>query len=108
MAFLFCLEKYNCMVNYYFHPHDNKGYKISKEGEEHTYIYYVQVKFFDKTKAFIHVRGRDAVASEGMARQLLEAQGALPSTEGKYISMLKDYFAIDKKVREKFIETYKL
>ncbi len=108
LAFSICLEKYNCMVNFYFHPDQNKAYKINTEADGQTFLYYVQVKKFFDTKAFIHARGRDAVASEAIARQLIEAQGALPYTEEKYLSMMKDYFAIDKKVREQFIEKYKL
>lgn len=95
-------------MTYYRDPEQHKSYKVEpgKPGRP-TYIYWVQVHKDFGTGAFIHARGRDVVDHPDKAKHLLEAT-AKPATEQHYINALKDYFAIDKKVREQFIETYKL
>lgn len=95
-------------ITYFFHPDANKSYKLDTDAKGNSWIYYVQVKQFPDTGSFVHARGRDAVNSQATARKLIEAMGGLPSTEAKYIAMLKDYFAIDKKVREHFIKIFNL
>lgn len=96
------------MAQYFFIPTDNKAYKVVTEKEDVTWAYHVQIKMNPNSGAFIHSRGRDALGNPAQAAKIIAAMGGLPSTEAKYIAMLKDYFAADKKVREFFIKSYNL
>lgn len=69
-------------------------------------IYWVAVYRTD-AGGFFHGRGADAVADLATGKKLLEMM-AQPAKEKDYINALKDYFAIDKKIREQFIKTYNL
>lgn len=90
---------------YYYSGQHSRHYKLSQQGER-TLIYWVSVYSTDGG-GFFHGRGADAVADLPTGRKLLEMM-AEPATEQDYINALKDYFAIDKKVREQFIRTYNL
>jgi|GEM_PF-3298665 len=90
---------------YFRSPTTQRTYKLVQD-EELVYLYYVQVS---ATKhSFTHARGRDYVQNMDMARQMMKTMDAHPVKEQDYINALKDYFAIDKKVRDQFIKTYNL
>lgn len=61
----------------------------------------------DADGSFQHGRGGDVLSSweKGLEACTIMAQEC---TEQDYIDALKDYFAIDKKIREAFIEKYRL
>ncbi len=90
---------------FYFSESQRKHYKLSQQGER-TFLYWVAV-YQTEEGGFFHGRGRDAVASMELGAELMEKMGK-EMTEADYIQAMKDYFAIDKKVREQFIATYKL
>jgi len=95
------------MISYWKDTKQRKTYKVDTTSEkDEAYIYWVQVHMFDDG-AFVHARGRDVVQGKYKAKEILEVTAA-PSTEKEYISSLKDYFAIDKKVRGQFIKQYEL
>lgn len=93
------------MPLYFRSDAQNKTYKLD-ESEDICYIYYVQVSA--TRHSFTHARGRDHVRDLETAKKLMETLEAVPVSEQDYISALKDYFAIDKKVREQFIKSYNL
>ena len=93
------------MHTYFWCPSQQRTYKLVQE-ENHVYLYYVQVSA--TTHSFVHARGRDVVTSMDIAQQVMGTLEAKPVKEQDYINALKDYFAIDKKVREQFIKAYNL
>lgn len=96
------------MPKFFFIPRENKAYKVETDKDNQTYAYHVQIFMRAESGAFIHARGRDMLGDEETAARIITAMGGLPSTSQKYMEMLKDYFAADKKVREWFIKTYNL
>lgn len=63
---------------------------------------YVQVVKFD-TGSFRHHRGVTCYPNTDRLNDFLQEKNLVPGTEADFIGMLKNYFAIDKKVREGFI-----
>jgi hypothetical protein len=92
-------------MTYYYSSRQSRHYKLSQQ-DDRVLIYWVSVYRTDGG-GFFHGRGADAVADLPTGKKLLEMM-AEPSTEQDYINALKDYFAIDKKVREQFIKAYNL
>tara|TARA_R110002074_G_scaffold243116_1_gene414894 strand:- start:286 stop:573 length:288 start_codon:yes stop_codon:yes gene_type:complete len=95
------------MISYWKDLKQRKTYKMdpdTRDGVVH--LFWVQVHMNDDG-SFIHARGRDIINTKENAEKILK-ETALPYTEQGYIDSLKDYFAIDKKVREQFIKQYKL
>lgn len=90
---------------FFYSAQQKKTYKLSttKNG---TLMYWICVC---KTEGggFLHARGADPIESMEKGKEILTAIGVQVG-ESDYINALKDYFAIDKKVREAFIQTYKL
>lgn len=93
------------MDNYFRSATLQKTYKISQE-KENTYMYWVAVHETEGG-GFLHARGKERAESMEKAMEMM-AVIAKPVKEEDYITALKDYFAIDKKVRESFIKNYKL
>lgn len=93
------------MDQYFRHTTENKVYKVSQQ-KERILIYWVGI-YGLPGGGFFHGRGADSLNSMEAALELMKHL-AKPSTEDDYITMLKDYFAADKKVREQFIKTFKL
>lgn len=58
--------------------------------------------------SFFHGRGMDVMKSLEKAEKVCELMTDSPASEADYMTALKDYFAIDKKVREQFIQKYNL
>jgi hypothetical protein len=90
---------------FYYSDSQKKHYKVSEQSGK-VWMYWVAV-YATEEGGFFHGRGRDYVASMELACELMEKMGEEIS-EARYIQAMKDYFAIDKKVREQFIEVYKL
>lgn len=61
----------------------------------------------DEAGSFQHGRGGDVMPSLSQGLKACQLM-AVEATEQDYINGLKDYFAIDKKIREAFIEKYQL
>lgn len=96
------------MSSYWRDADKNKTFKVDTENDDGVaYVYYVQIWRDPNTLAFVHARGRDVIQKADKAEEIMKLT-SLPVTENVYIQALKDYFAIDKKVREQFIEKYKL
>jgi hypothetical protein len=92
------------MDEFLIDPQEHKTYKLSTHDGK-TFIYWVSV-FATKEGAFFHGRGRELVRDPQKVNSL--KQKASQATEQDYINAMKDYFQIDKKVREEFIKHYKL
>ncbi|MEX2591860.1 MAG: hypothetical protein WD426_03740 [Anditalea sp.] len=101
------MEKYkNPMISYWKDPKQKKTIKLDPcEDKERARMYWVQVRL-EANGSFIHARGCD-VADREKAEDILRLT-ANPAVEADYVQALKDYFAKDKKVREQFIDAYKL
>ena len=65
---------------------------------------YVQVVKFD-TGSFKHHRGLTCYPNTDRLQEFLQAKELIPASESEFISMLKNYFGIDKKVREGFLKS---
>jgi hypothetical protein len=93
------------MERYFVDPGKKKTYKL-REIEAGAQLYWVQVYQYEDG-SFIHSRGMDRVES---FEKGLEVCGLLAkdATEADYIEALKEYFGIDKKIREAFIKNYNL
>lgn len=95
------------MISYHKDIEQKKTYKLDRsDKEDKALLYWVQVRI-QPNGGFIHARGCDVISGRDRAQTLMEAT-ALPTTEEDYIGALKDYFAADKRVREQFIDHYKL
>jgi hypothetical protein len=93
------------MDQYFRHNTENKVYKVSQQKDK-ILIYWVAI-YGLPGGGFFHGRGADSLDDIKKALDLMHYL-AKPSTEDDYITMLKNYFAADKKVREQFIAKYKL
>jgi hypothetical protein len=83
-----------------------KVYKLHQDAEGKVMLFWVSV-WKDSLGNFCHGRGGDAMDSWERGEEVCRIM-ALPATEADYIAALKDYFAIDKKIREAFIQKYNL
>lgn len=99
------LRKVQFMDRYFVDEGKRKYYKL-QENNQGASLYWVHVAGFED-RSFVHSRGMDKLES---FEKGLEVCGLLakPCQESDYIDALKGYFAIDKKVRESFIEKYNL
>ncbi|WP_289030721.1 hypothetical protein [uncultured Algoriphagus sp.] len=93
------------MERYFVDPSKKKTYKL-RETDQGAQLYWVQVYQF-ADGSFIHSRGMDRLESFAKG---LEVCGLLAkeASESDYIEALKEYFSIDKKIREAFIKNYNL
>ncbi len=73
-------------------PFENKVYM---QDSDHSY-FYVQVIGM-KDGGYMHHRGKAVMPAVHLSE-------LVPATHLDYINMMKDYFAADKKLRDKFIE----
>jgi hypothetical protein len=95
------------MISYWKDTQQRKTFKLdTSSNDKVAFVYWVQVHM-ESNGAFIHARGRDVISIKDKAEEILK-ETATATTEKEYIEALKDYFAIDKKVREQFISQYKL
>jgi hypothetical protein len=94
------LEAYFKSVN------PSKTYKLSQDAQGQVILFWVSV-WKDAQGSFQHGRGGDVLSSWEKGYEVCQLMAA-PAEESDYINALKDYFAIDKKIREAFIEKYKL
>lgn len=81
-------------------------YKLQRDPSGKATLFWVSV-WKDEEGNFQHGRGGDAMPSWEQGLEVCKLM-ALPATESDYIDALKDYFAIDKKIREAFIKKYNL
>ncbi|MFN3802173.1 hypothetical protein [Belliella pelovolcani] len=93
------------MEEYYYSAHQNKHFKLSEEKGRVTLSWVAVYK--KDCGGFFHGWGVDVLESIDLGKKLMQ-ETAEPSSIEKYITAMKDYFAIDKKVRLQFIEKYKL
>jgi len=93
------------MAEFFRSDQERKTYKLDPAAEV-CYVYYIHVA--SNGHDFTHARGRYHVADLAAAKALMKTLGATPAVEQDYINAMKDYFAIDKRVREQFIEKYNL
>jgi hypothetical protein len=90
---------------FYKSDQQQKTYKLS-QNKYGCLIYWVAVYQLDGG-GFFHGRGADPVANYQTGKKILDAM-ARPVEEEQYLNAIKDYFAIDKKVRNQFISRYNL
>lgn len=93
------------METYYRSEQQRKIYKLKKT-EAGAELYWVSV-YQLKDGSFFHGRGMDVVDTYEKGQLACEML-AVTATSEDYLTALKDYFAIDKRVRESFINQYKL
>ncbi|PRY90594.1 hypothetical protein [Mongoliibacter ruber] len=94
------------MAKYFRSDSQRKTYKLEMSISGKALLYFVSVTA-QNDGSFLHARGCDVFKHESTALEIMETI-AVPATEDDYLTALKDYFAIDKKVREAFIKTYNL
>lgn len=93
------------MDRYYFSADQHKAYKLHANNGKAD-LFWVQV--YQLTNgSFFHGRGMERLETFEKALEACELM-AKPCGEEVYLEKLKDYFAIDKKIREAFIKKYKL
>jgi len=92
-------------TRYYFSEDQKKAYKLEST-ESGAKLFWVTVCLF-QDGSFHLSRGCDLLDSYDKGLAACEAM-ADPSTEEKYLNYLKDYFGVDKQVREAFIKKYNL
>lgn len=90
---------------FFFSENQKKTYKLCTTPSG-SMMFWISV-YKKENGGFLHARGADFVECRESAFRILEAH-AVPIEETDYVNALKDYFAIDKKVRETFIQTYHL
>lgn len=83
-----------------------KIYKLHQDTSGKVMLYWVSV-WKDESGNFHHGRGGDAMPSWERGKEVCTIM-AKEASESDYIDGLKDYFAIDKQVREAFIRKYNL
>jgi hypothetical protein len=81
-------------------------YKLHLDPSGKTMLFWVSV-WKDQEGNFQHGRGGDTMPSWERGMEVCQLM-AEPIQESDYIDALKDYFAIDKKIREAFIKKYNL
>ncbi len=81
-------------------------YKLAQDKDGQVMLFWVSV-WKDASGSFQHGRGGDVMPSWEKGLEACQLM-AVEATEPDYINGLKDYFAIDKKIREAFIEKYQL
>ena len=84
----------------------HKIYKLHQDKKGGVMLFWVSV-WKDAHGNFHHGRGGDAMPSWEKGKEVCDIM-AQPASESDYIDALKDYFAIDKKIREAFIKQYNL
>lgn len=94
------------MEKFFKSTSQRRTYKLHRDSSEKVTLYWVSV-WKDEEGNFQHGRGGDIMPSWEKGLEVCQIM-AKPAQESDYIDALKDYFAIDKHIREAFIKKYNL
>ena len=99
-------KKSTILEQFFTSNSQRKIYKLQRDSSGKVTLFWVSV-WKDEEGNFQHGRGGDAMPSWEKGLEVCRLM-AKPAQESDYIEALKDYFAIDKHIREAFIKKYNL